>query len=141
MRTLIFQVYYEGHSKPIFDGGYIPDMDLSIESEKRMKIYADSIGADYQMLRTPFYKHTLNPGWQRFAICEDTFDEYDEICYVDADILVSQAALGQSIFNYPGVGKKVEQEDYPDGSSPWHVNAATLKLTRKERQKLRYEIN
>lgn len=139
MKKLIMQVYYEGHSKPIFDGGYIPDYELSIESEKRMKIYADSIGADYKMLREPFFKTIKNPGWNRFAMCWE--DDYDEVCYVDADILVSQKALGHDIFAWPGVGKKVEQEDYPDGSSPWHVNAATLKLDRKDRHALKYEIN
>lgn len=65
MKKLIMQVYYEGHSQRIQDGGYIPDYDLSVESEHRMKLYADSIGADYRMLREPYFKSVKNPGWNR----------------------------------------------------------------------------
>lgn len=139
MRRLILQVYYEGHSKPIFDGGYIPDLELAIESSKRMQVYAHYIGADYKLLREPFFKTIKNPGWNRFAMFWE--EDYDEVCYVDADILVSQQALKQNIFDWEGVGKKVEQEDHPGGWEPWHINAGVIKMPKNDLRKLRYEIN
>ena len=139
MRRLILQVYYEGHSKPIFDGGYIPCAELAAESERRMKHYAFTLGVDYKMIREPFFKSITNPGWNRFAMFWE--EDYDEVCYVDADILVSCFALGENIFDWEGVGKKVEQEEHPDGSEPWHINAGVIKMPQRDLRKMRYEIN
>lgn len=158
MKKLIMQVYYEGHSQRIQDGGYIPDYDLSVESEHRMKLYADSIGADYRMLREPYFKSVKNPGWNRFAMIQSEFDQYDEVCYVDADILVAKRALGVDIFTHPAShldvegkvwhelpdvdpsdvnGKVMEIGKFTNGEESWMINAGVLKLNKKERIKLR----
>jgi len=144
-RNLIFQVYYEGHSKPIADGGYISDKELAQESEKRMKIYADSINADYFMLDKPFFKNIKNPGWNRFAMFWlAEYDMYDNVCYVDADVLVSKHALGVNIFDESGHGKYMEQEvdiAGQENKKTWMINAGVMKFNNYESGKLKRTIN
>ena len=65
IRDRILQTYYR-HDSNIADqriGCYIPADDLAIESEKRFKIYADSIGADYKMISKPPFKRYPQPAW------------------------------------------------------------------------------
>ena len=140
MKKLILQVYWEDFAKPKYetnDGGYLPDMELSLESEKRFRIYANSIGADYKMLREPHFKNIMNPGWDRFSLFWE--EDYDLLCYVDADILPSNQTLGVSIFDWPGVAKKTERDE--GSKQEWHVNAGVFKVTKQEAMKLRWQIN
>ena len=69
----------------------------------------------------------------RFAILWEK--DYDEVCYVDADILPSKNVLGKSIFDWEGVAKKTERED--GSRMEWHVNAGVFKLTQQEAMKMR----
>ena len=142
MKRLILQTYYR-HDKNTEDpktGCYIPVDDLAVESEKRFRIYADSIGADYRMIDKPPYKTHPQPAWARWVIFDIAIEEnYDEVCYVDADILPSKRCLGISIFDYDGVAKKTERDE--GSKHEWHVNAGVFKLTRKECFKLRSQIH
>ena len=142
MKRLILQTYYR-HLKNTEDprtGCYIPVDDLAKESEKRFRIYADSIGADYRMIDSPPYAKYPQPAWARWVIFDIAVEEeYDAVCYVDADILPSHRSLGVDIFEFPGVAKQTERDD--GSRAAWHVNAGVFKLDRKECFKLRSQIH
>ena len=112
------------------------------------------------MFREPYYKTVTNPGWNRFAMIASEFYSYDEVLYVDADILPAKRSLGVDIFTYPSyhlniadknstwhelpdvdptdvVGKVMEIGTHPNGEESWMVNAGVLKLNKKHRIKLR----
>ena len=114
-------------------GCYIPADELAVESEKRFRIYADSIGADYKMISKPPFPKYPQPAWARFAMLWEK--DYDELCYIDADILHSKNVLGKSIFDWEGVAKKTERED--GSRMEWHVNAGVFKLTKAEAIKMK----
>lgn len=141
MKRLILQTYYH-HEKNKVDkkiGCYIPADELAVESERRFRIYADSIGADYRMIDSPPYERYPQPAWARFKILDIACDEeYDEVCYVDADILPSLRSLGVSIFDEEGVAKKTERDE--GSRHEWHVNAGVFKLTRRECWKMRSQV-
>lgn len=142
MRRLIYQTYYH-HDTNVVDkelGCYIPADELAAESEKRFRIYADSIGADYRMIDSPPYKKYPQPAWARWAGFDIAIEEdYDEICYIDADILPSHRALGVSIFDYSGVAKQTERDE--GSKAAWHVNAGVFKVSKKDCFKLRTAIH
>jgi hypothetical protein len=143
MKNLILQVYYTGHSKVIADGGYQEFNDLAEESERRIRVYAKSIGADYMILKEPYFKDIKNPGWNRFAMFW-LAEKYDNVCYVDADVLPSKEALGVNIFDFKGHGKYMEQEVKIAGQEDkktWMINAGVIKFTKQECIKLQRTIN
>lgn len=133
MKRLIIQTYYHHDSQKVDEkiGCYVPADELAVESERRFRIYADIIGADYRMIDSPPYQKYPQPAWARWAaldICID--EEYDEVCYVDADILPSLRSLDFNIFEFPGVAKQTERDE--GARMEWHVNAGVFKLTRRE---------
>lgn len=141
MKQLIYQTYYRHDSNKQCSntGCYIPVDELAVESEKRFRVYADSINADYFIYDKPPFEKYPQPAWARFhGIIKCIEEEYDEICYADADILPSLRSLGISIFNYDGVAKQTEREDGSKHS--WHVNAGVFKLTRAECWKMRSQL-
>ena len=141
MKRLIFQTYYH-HGTQIVDekiGCYVPVDDLAVESENRFRIYADSIGADYRMIDSPPFTKYPQPAWARFAgLFIATEEDYDEICYIDADILPSHRSLGISIFDWEGVAKQTERDEGSRAS--WHCNAGVFKLTKRECWKMKSQV-
>ena len=141
MKKLIIQTYYrhESNMEDQRTGCYLPVDDLAVESEKRFRFYASSIGADYRMIDSPPYEKYPQPAWARWAaldICIE--DEYDAVCYIDADILPSHRSLGVDIFEYDGVAKQTERDE--GSRMSWHVNAGVFKLTRRECYSVRNQI-
>ena len=130
MKRLILQTYYHDDATKVDNkvGCYLACDSLAFDSERRFRIYADSIGADYKMIRKPPFPKVPSAAWARFAILWE--NEYDEVAYFDADILPSKCALGISIFNYPGIAKKTERVE--GSKQDWHVNAGVFKLTKQE---------
>lgn len=141
MKRLILQTYYR-HASNVEDektGCYIPVDHLAVESEKRFRIYADSIEADYRLIDSAPYSKYPQPAWARWAIFDIATEEnYDEVCYIDADILPTKRVLGHSIFEHDGVAKKTERDD--GARMEWHVNAGVFKLTNRECWKMKSAI-
>ena len=91
------------------------------------------------MVDAPPYKKYPQPAWARWVVLDKCIEEdYEEVCYIDADILPTKRVLGTSIFDYPGVAKKTERDE--GSRAEWHVNAGVFKLTKKECYKVRKEI-
>ena len=59
MKKLILQTYYKHDSQKVDKkvGCYLPIDELAAESEKRFRVYASSIGADYKMITEPPFKN------------------------------------------------------------------------------------
>ena len=141
MKRLILQTYYKDPRQKVDEkvGCYVPADDLARESEARFRRYTESIGADYRMIDQAPYAKYPQPAWARFAIVDiATQEDYDEVCYVDADILPTSRVLGNSIFEFPGVAKKTERDE--GARMEWHVNAGVFKLTKRECWKLKSQI-
>ena len=141
MKRLILQTYYKDPRQKVDEkiGCYVPADELAVESEFRFRKYAESIGADYHMIDSPPYVKFPQPAWARFAIIDKAIEEnYDEVCYVDADILPTERSLGVSIFDVPGVAKKTERDE--GARMEWHVNAGVFKLTKRECWKMRSQV-
>ena len=120
-------------------GCYIPVDDLAKDSERRFRIYAESIGADYLMIDTPPWENRPEPAWARFKMFDLCLDGgYDEVCYVDADILPSKRSLGISIFNEGGHGKLTERDEGSKAS--WHINFGVVKFNAAECRKLKWKV-
>ena len=135
MKTLILQTYYHDKATKVDNkvGCYLPCDELAAISEQRLRIYADSIGADYKMISKPPFKDTPSAAWARFAILFQK--DYDQVCYIDADILPSKRSLGVSIFDFDGVAKQTERVE--GTKQTWHTNAGVFKLTKQECIKMR----
>jgi len=141
MRQLIFQSYHSADetawNKKL--DCYMPIDDLANLSKKRIKAYADSINADYVCLEKPKWKDIRkHPAWTRWAMF-DYWNSYDEMCYIDCDVLPTQHAFGKSIFDTEGVAKLTERED--GSKAAWHVNAGVFKINKVEACKLSNKIH
>lgn len=141
MKNLIVQTYYH-HGANKADtriGCYVPADELAAESEARFRKYAESIGADYVMIDKAPYAKYPQPAWARFAALDMCIEQgYDNVLYVDADIIPSKKVLGVNIFDVPGIAKKTERDE--GSKHEWHVNAGVFKLTRKECFKMRSQV-
>ena len=84
------------------------------------------------MIDSPPYTRIIRclpgPRWAALDICIE--EEYDEVCYVDADVLPSLRSLGVNIFEFDGVAKQTERDE--GARMEWHCNAGVFKLTRRE---------
>ena len=130
MKQLILQTYYKHDSQKVDKevGCYLPIDELAVESEKRFRIYASSIGADYKMISEPPFRKAPQPAWARCQMFFET--DYDEVCYFDADMLPSKDCLGISIFDWEGHGKKTERDE--GSRAEWHINMGTFKISKRE---------
>jgi len=72
---------------------YVPDL-YEYASRAAME-YARKTGASYTVLRKPVLDiYDYHPAWQRYVMFEEAFDIYDQVLYLDADVV----AGGPDIF-------------------------------------------
>ena len=79
-----------------------------------------------------------HPSWTRWAMF-DYADQYNNLCYVDCDILPTKYAFGKSIFDTEGVAKLTERDE--GSRQAWHVNAGVFKVTSMQAKKLSNRIH
>ena len=139
--NLIFQSYHAADDSA-WDKKldcYRPIDDLAALSIKQIKKYAESIGADYILLDKPYWSDIRkHPAWTRWAMF-DYWDRYDNLCYIDCDILPTPHAFGRSIFDTEGTAKYTERDE--GSRAAWHVNAGVFKVDKIQARKLSYNIN
>ena len=90
MKNLVYQYYY---SIPKQDrtNHIIEDSNKYYEySEKSIKKYAEKIGADYKFINKPHPVHAFYGIFLPFT--EGWCHEYDNVCWIDADILATKSA-------------------------------------------------
>ena len=133
MKRLILQTYINDGKdrKTIFTYKPFPKMERL--SRNQFKKYAKLNGADYEY-------YTPDSGeahWIRMEMFNRP--EYDEVLYVDCDILIHPARMKDNIFDYHGqaVNKvhSFRHWDYPD------MNAGVTKWTREECEIMKEHID
>jgi hypothetical protein len=91
MKRLIWQFFYD--SRRPYDGSRAKEMaEASRELARR---YAEDVEAEYQFeTNSVFYTGGCagGPAMDRFQLLEERYDAYDQILYLDTDILISPRA-------------------------------------------------
>lgn len=88
MRNLVVQVDIPGKVTDNVMHGYFNK--LYDTSKTEFAKYAKNIGADYLCIHCKRY--SLHPTYERFQIFEEEFDQYDNILYLDCDIIPASNA-------------------------------------------------
>jgi hypothetical protein len=90
MKNLIVQIYVD--TKKYENPNLLPSFDaLSQTSFILAKEYAKKVDADYILL-TDSYIDYIHPTYERFRLFEESkwTDEYDQVLYLDSDVLIYQ---------------------------------------------------
>jgi alpha-N-acetylglucosamine transferase len=90
MKNLIVQIYID--TKKYGNPNLLPSFDtLSEISFTLARQYAKRIDADYILLTDPYINY-IHPTYERFRLFEESkwTDEYDQVLYLDSDVLVYQ---------------------------------------------------
>lgn len=77
--------------------------ELEELSKANISAYAESIGAEYRLLRGDVFHPDLSPPCQKLAMFNEEFDSYDVVCMVDIDMFTNRN-LNESIFDVQGLG-------------------------------------
>jgi hypothetical protein len=88
MKNLIVQIYID--TKKYGNPNLLPSFDtLSEISFTLARQYAKRIDADYILLTDPYINY-IHPTYERFRLFEESkwTDEYDQVLYLDSDVLV-----------------------------------------------------
>lgn len=91
MRNLIWQ--YHTDTKRSYDG--IHRKRMAMASAETVSFYAMKYGAEYEMAsHSRWWRNGYHggPAMERFQLLDQRFDDYDQILYIDTDILVSPDA-------------------------------------------------
>ena len=90
-RRLVLQVSIDSGKRGRTMFSYIPE--LYEASAERARLYAARTGADYLAIHAPRLQICrAHPAWQRFVMFEPEFDYYNQILYLDSDVLVRSDA-------------------------------------------------
>lgn len=127
-----------------FDGELRELDKLSVENIKR---YANTVGAEYQLVTgKPFRSHLTAP-CQKVYMLDECWDEYDNVLMLDIDMFTPKY-MNENIFDLEGVGLYADVQkrlhtriasDYPLIASSYYAywGGAIYKLDRDQRKKLR----
>lgn len=127
-----------------FDGELGELEELSI---KNITQYAESVNAEYRLIRGKPFRDHLTPACQKVHMIDEEFDEYDKVCMVDIDMF-APVGMKENVFDYDGIGlyegvqKKLHRRLANDYSLIASMNmpywgGAIYNMDRKVRQKLR----
>ena len=101
--------------------------DVSWPSQQR---YADSVSADFVFARNIPPHHSHPAPWAKLTIIADALSEYDEILWLDADVVA--VGFGRSVFDESPASASISAvllEDEP-GSSTYHFNTGVIVARR-----------
>ena len=130
-----------------FDGKLGELEELSV---KNISQYAESINAEYRLIRGKPFRDHLTQACQKVYMIDEEFDEYDKVCMVDIDMF-TPIKMKENIFEHNGIGlyeevqKKLHRrlaDDYTAiasmGKPYW--GGAIYNMNRKVRKKLRSSL-
>ena len=147
MKRLVLQTYIEDNIKRDTVNTYKRFPKLERLSKKCFQRYAQLHGADYELFTGDETHNTAH--WGRMVMFDRP--EYDEILYVDCDILINPRSYSDNIFEQAGsfvpkiwafpfcnsVDTDIEYPKHPSGD----FNAGVMKLTRRELEAMAPHIN
>ena len=119
--------------------------ELETLSVNNIKQYANSIGADYELVKgKPFKEHLSNPCQKVYCI-DETWDRYENVLMLDPDVFIRKN-LTDNIFNIEGHGihgqtqvrlhQRLQSHGRIKKHNPYWAGSI-YKFNRKERQELR----
>ncbi len=124
--------------------------ELEELSRASISKYAESVGAEYQLLQGNLFRQNLTPPCQKLHMLNEKFDDYDNVVMVDIDMFLRKG-VSENIFEVEGIGmctdyqsslKKKMISRYPelcdDRYAYW--GGAIYKLNREQRKVLRRGI-
>ena len=86
--NLVLQVNIDSGRRGDSMFSFVPDL-YDYASRAAME-YSKRTGASYMVLREPVLDiYDYHPAWQRYVMFEEAFDIYDQILYLDADVVAS----------------------------------------------------
>jgi lipopolysaccharide biosynthesis glycosyltransferase len=86
--NLVLQVNIDSGRRGDGMFSFVPDL-YDYASRAAME-YSKRTGASYMVLREPVLDiYDYHPAWQRYVMFEEAFDIYDQILYLDADVVAS----------------------------------------------------
>jgi len=137
MKNLIIQTYYKDNIQRNTLNTYKQFPKLEKLSQKCFKIYAKNINADYEFCEKPETQLQASAHWLRMVMFNRP--AYDNVLYVDCDILINRTRLSDNIFDYEGVG--VNKIHFYNYSKYPIFNAGVTKWTREECQIMKEKID
>jgi hypothetical protein len=120
-KRLVFQVVIEPKTdfeKKQGQRTWLYDRELFEFSESCAQAYATKMGADYECVRDRSYRPDLGLCYQRFKFFEYA-SQYDEILYLDADIVVYDTAPDIFQLIKPGQLTAVQDGDWDSTTKTW----------------------
>jgi len=137
MKNLIIQTYYTDDIKRNTVNTYKKFPKLERLSKKCFELYAKNIKADYEFCEKPEKNIQASAHWLRMVMFNRP--EYDNVLYVDCDILINRSRLNDNIFEYKGVGvNKIHFYNYTDYPI---FNAGVTKWTQYECEIMKENID
>lgn len=126
--------------------------ELTKLSSANISRYAKWCGAEYRMLRGAVLHSEVSPQCQKLFMLDESFDEYNMVVMLDADMFVRKG-MNQNVFkDVKGVGRhtkfqtrrfKALQRKFPKLTNPQYPfwGGAIYRLDLDIRQRLRKHIN
>lgn len=146
MKRLILQTYCKDNIERKGKYTYKSFPKLEKYSQKSMRLYANSIGADYELFTGETGWEEWYPGahWHRMVMFDRP--EYDEVLYVDCDVLVNPCLMydghRENIFDFEGNGVyAIHPSAERKIGWPGGVNCGVFKFTREEAAMVKDKIN
>ena len=150
--NLVLQVNIDSGRRGNSMFSFVPD--LYDYASRAAMAYAKKVGASYMVLRKPVLDiYDYHPAWQRYVMFEEAFDIYDQILYLDADVVASGPDIFER-YNEPGfhavpvldsdpdVGPGImasinRQVSLFDLDLPSYFNSGVILVDKKTRQQIR----
>lgn len=163
MKNLIAQVCIPVPKREVKVGkgnmhSYIPDLYQCCIDDARE--YAANINAEYYLMNTYEWDKNFTPTYQRFALFDEKYDEYDNILYIDGDyapvpnapdifeLMKSREeiwfATPDNKFNKDGEMKKMRKECMDKHNIDhefYYFNAGFFGMKREARQLVRENLS
>jgi hypothetical protein len=77
--------------------------EVGLLSSANVSAYAESVGADYALLRGNLFRMNLGPPCQKLAMLDKRFDQYDQVLMLDMDMFAVKG-LTENVFEVEGTG-------------------------------------
>ena len=126
--NLIYQCFIQTGKNDGHNGGKYSDGRLVLKSKETVSEYAKSIGCDYifedkpDLPESKVYKGVFMKFLWCLALCEEKYDEYEWIMYIDSDIVMKSPDDIPNIFNEIDKSKDFHAVNEPNGYAKYYNN-------------------
>jgi hypothetical protein len=126
--------------------------ELTELSVANISKYAEQCGAEYKLLEGKLFNQKLSPQCQKLFMLDSTFDEYDMVVMVDADMFTRKGMTANIFTDVEGIGRhtpfqtnrqRALNRSFPDLANMKYPfwGGAIYRLDLEIRQRLREHFN